>query len=171
MRIPSWKNIIRWPAARLSAAVLYVLLGVAAVVFVLYYLVGFSRLSAEDPNFTEPRLTLLLLVFLWVMLGLALVMAVVSVVRSLRVRDKQQSHQNGIPVARIAVGTGCGLAVCLLLTFVLGSSRPMLINGLRYADAAWLKTADMFINTAIVLLLVAVIAVVCSNVRNARFRR
>ena len=109
MRVPRWKDITRWPAARLSAAVLYVLLGVAAVVFVLFYLVGFSRLSAEDPNFTEPRLTSLLLVFLWVMMGLALVMAVVSVVRSLRVRDKQQSRQNGIPFARIAVGTGCGL--------------------------------------------------------------
>ena len=47
----------------------------------------------------------------------------------------------------------------------------MLINGQRYADSMWLKVADMFINTAIILLLIAIVAVVCSNVRNARSRR
>ena len=171
MTLPSLKQIARWPAARLSAAVLYALLVVAAVVFVAFYLVGFNRPFDEDPNFNEPLLTTVVIVVMWLMLVAALVAAVLSVVRSLKVRDKQQSTLNGIPVRRLALLSGGGLLLCLLLTFLTGSSAPMLINGQRYADSMWLKVADMFINTAIILLLIAIVAVVCSNVRNARSRR
>lgn len=165
------KDMAHWPAAKLSAAALYALLAVAAVVFCAFFFIGFDKPFDEDPNFIEPRFTTVLIGFVWLVLAIAVVAAGVSVVRSMRVRDKSHNVSNGIPVARIALATGGGLIVCLLLTFLLGSAETMLVNGIRYTDRMWLKVADMFIYTAIILLLVAIIAVVCSNVRNARSRR
>jgi hypothetical protein len=47
----------------------------------------------------------------------------------------------------------------MLLTFLVGSSSPMLINGEWFRDTLWLKLTDMFIWTAIILLVLAAIGV------------
>jgi len=55
-----------------------------------------------------------------------------------------------------------------LLTFLLGSSVPMTVNGKVYADALWLKVADMFIFTGMGLILVAIGAVLYGATRYKR---
>ena len=67
---------------------------------------------------------------------------------------------NGIPVRRIFRITWIGTLAVLLLTFFLGGSAPMLINGENYADWLWLKLSDMFVITSL-LMLVAGIGAVC----------
>ena len=67
---------------------------------------------------------------------------------------------NGIPVRRIFRITWIGTLAVLLLTFLLGGSAPMLINGENYADWLWLKLSDMFVITSL-LMLVAGIGAVC----------
>ena len=47
----------------------------------------------------------------------------------------------------------------MLITFLLGSAEPVTVNGVEFADTFWLKATDMFINTSLVLLLVAVCGV------------
>ena len=47
----------------------------------------------------------------------------------------------------------------MLITFLLGSAEPVMVNGVEFADTFWLKATDMFINTSTVLLLVAVCGV------------
>jgi hypothetical protein len=51
----------------------------------------------------------------------------------------------------------------LVLTFLFGSPAPMTINGKQYAQTLWLKTADMFIFTALAMLVAAVAAVAYSS--------
>jgi len=51
----------------------------------------------------------------------------------------------------------------LVLTFLFGSSAPMTINGKQYAQTLWLKTADMFIFTALAMLVAAIAAVAYSS--------
>ena len=63
------------------------------------------------------------------------------------------------PAGRISYGTVALLLICMVLTFALGSSEPLKVNGADYTDTFWLKATDMFINTAIVLVLVALAAV------------
>ena len=46
----------------------------------------------------------------------------------------------------------------LVLTFVLGSTQPLTINGVAFTDAFWLRTSDMLINTSLVLILIAIAA-------------
>ena len=102
------KEIAHWPAAKLSAALLYTLLALMAVVFCAFFLIGFNHPSDEDPNFLEPRLTAVVLVFVGVVLLVTLVLAVVSVVRSLRVRDKERKYPElaGRQLERLAVQRG-----------------------------------------------------------------
>ena len=101
----------------------------------------------------------ILLVIIYLLLIGVICVTVFSVWRSLKMSDRSQKLQNRIPVVKIAVGCAVLLVVCLALTFVLGSSQPMLINGESYNQTFWLKTADMFIFTAIILCVVAVAGV------------
>ena len=58
-------------AERISKRVFIALLAVIAVVFVAFYLIGFNRPYADDPNFNEPLLTDVVLVFMFLILLLA----------------------------------------------------------------------------------------------------
>ena len=113
----------------------------------------------------------MVLILMYAVVMAALGAVVWAVVHRWRQHDRSAAISNGIPVRRILLGVGGGLAVCLLLTFLLGSSQPMRINGANFADTLWLKAADMFVNTSFVLLVIAVIMVICSNVRNIMSRR
>ncbi len=66
---------------------------------------------------------------------------------------------NGIPVRRIFRITWIGTLAVLLLTFLLGGSAPMLINGEYYADWLWLKLSDMFVITSLLMLVAGIGAV------------
>ncbi len=94
---------------------------------------------------------------LYVMLVLAVTVAVVSVIRAWIHRDRSSDVQNRIPVTRmrwVAIGV---VAVCLLLTYLFGSSSPLSINGVKYTNTFWLKLSDMFLYTATFLIVVAAV--------------
>ena len=100
---------------------------------------------------------------LYVMLVLTVVVAVVTVVRAWMHRDKSSDVQNRIPVARIryvAIGV---VVVCLLLTYLFGSSSPLNINGVQYTNAFWLKLSDMFLYTVTFLIVVAAAILLVNN--------
>lgn len=100
------------------------------------------------------------MVLMYLALLAAVGVSVWSAWRSVRMRGKSTGIVNNIPVARIAYGSAALLLVSLVLTFLLGSSEPMMINGVRYAETFWLKVSDMFIITATVLFVVAAMAAV-----------
>ena len=95
----------------------------------------------------------------YVVLLAAVALTLWSALKSMRLRDKSQRVVNNVPATRIACGAAALLVVSLLLTFVLGGRSSMLINGLAYTQTFWLKASDMFINTAIVLIVVAIAGV------------
>jgi hypothetical protein len=52
-----------------------------------------------------------------------------------------------------------------VLSFLLGSSETIVVNGRTYDDGLWLRAADMFIVTASVLLVVGAVAYAYSELR------
>ena len=112
----------------------------------------------------------IVIVVLEVAIAAAVGVCLWSVVRSVRRRDKRQAVVNGIPVARISRSVAIGLVVLLVLTFVLGSSAPILINGLPFESVAWLKLSDMFVVSTYVMLFLAAAAVVVGRVWSRRIR-
>lgn len=153
---------------RISGWVLMVLIGIIAVVFCTFFLIGYDNPHDENPAFNAPRLTGIVLVLAYVMTIGTFVTAVVSLAMAFRRRDKKDSVVNNIPATRIAYTVTGGVAAVLLLTFLLGSTTPMNINGTQYAQTLWLKTADMFIYTAAAMLTAAIAAVIISMMRARR---
>lgn len=146
-------------AEQVSTRVLVALVVLAVVVFGAFFLIGYDVPFEDNPEFNAPRLTDLVLVFIYVLVLLAAILAVTAIAISLKARDKAQGKANNIPAAKIAWGTAGLLVASLLATFLLGSAEPVQVNSVAYTDVFWLKATDMFINTSLVLLLVAVCGV------------
>lgn len=154
------KHIIKRPAGRISARVMYALIIVVAVIFCAFYLVGFDVPYEENPVFNAPLLTDAVVGMIYLFVLAAAVASVCSIINGRRHRDRSSSVVNGIPVARITAVITILTIACMALTFVLGSSEPMAVNGTRYTDTFWLRTTDMLINTAIIMLFIAVCGVI-----------
>jgi cobalamin synthase len=117
-------------------------------------------LDTSSPLFIE-----LLLWTIYALLAVAVGITVWSVLRTMKKQGPSERYSNGIAVRRIAWGTAAVLVVLLALTFLTGSTEPLIINGRPYNDTFWLRTCDMLINTALALIVIAVICVTYSTFR------
>lgn len=147
-------------AGFLSRMVLYVLMGVAVLVFCAFYLVCYELPYDEDPRFNAPALTDMLLGFIALLVLLSLSVGAWSVVTGFMERKRDSAVVNGIPVAKIVNGIAAVTALMMLLAFALGSSSAVVVNGKVFSGAIWLRTADMFVVTSFVMIACAVGAVV-----------
>lgn len=159
-------NIRGQQPEKIGRWVLYALMAVIAVVFALFFLVGYDRPYEENPNFSEPWLTGTVVSFVLLLLLVAVIVAVWSVVKSLRARQRELTNDNGVPARRIALGVSVGALIIMVVTWLVGSSREMLINGHPFSDSFWLKTADMFVYSVLILLAATIVAVIYSSYRS-----
>lgn len=154
---------------QISTRLLYGLVGLSAVVFLLFYLVGYNMPYVFDPEYNAPLFTDVLIGFMYFMLAAAVAVAVYALVKE-RKRRTRQHVENGIPAAKIERGT-LVLLVCLLaVSFLLGSSSPVTVNGKVFDSVFWLKATDMLIYTSLALIAAAVVAVAFAVAGN-RIRR
>ena len=151
---------------RLSARILMVLVGIIAMVFCAFFLIGYDNPYEENPAFNAPRLTNLIIILSYLLIIGTLALTIFSLVMAYRNRNKSAAVVNNVPAARIAYIISGGVVALLILTFLFGSSVPMVINGEQYTQTLWLKTADMFIFTAIAMLIVAIAAVAYSSIKH-----
>ncbi len=145
---------------KLPSRVLYVLVGLTVVVFALFWLIGYDRPFDEDGNFNAPLFTDVLLVFMLLLTAGACGVAAWSAIRSNSASRGGERVVNNIPVRKIGRCVTGGTALVLILTFILGSSAPMEINGADYTDTFWLKASDMFVATSLLMIVAAIAAVV-----------
>ena len=101
---------------------------------------------------------------------LAIGTTVWSMARALSTRGKGERTVNNIPVKKITYGVAGLTAILLLVTLALGSSDAMMVNGEEYADKWWLHVADMFVNSSLALVVVAVVAIIVFTIKNSRRR-
>lgn len=160
MKFLSRKGNGKLTSEQISTRVLYALVALTVVVFGAFFLIGYDEPYADDPSFNAPMLTDAVLVFIYLLTFAASALAVCAVVVAFRRRDKSSAVINNVPAARINRAVIVLLCASLIVTFVLGSSEPVLANGAEYTDRFWLKATDMFINTSLVLLVVAVCGVI-----------
>ena len=155
---------------QLSQRIFYVMIGVAVLVFGLFFLVGYDMPFEENPDFNAPLFTDVLILLMWIFLVGGVGLAVYSMWKDYR-KSKSDAVVNGVPIRRISRFVWLGMLAILVLTFVLGSSDPMLINGDNYADWLWLKLSDMFVITSVLMLLAGIGAVVFGGTRYIRKKK
>lgn len=111
-------------------------------------------------DFSSPLFIDILLYVIYAMIAVAVGLTVWSMVKSARQQVKEDGRSNGLPVRKIAVCTLALLAVSLLVTYLLASTRPLVINGRPYGDTFWLRVSDMFIYTSVILIVIAIIGAI-----------
>ena len=145
---------------RQSSLVLYALVTLVVLAFGAFFLVGYDVPFPDDPSFNAPFLTDMVLVLMYLFVIASVGILVWSMMRAFRNGEKSTGLVNNIPSAKIAYCVFGLLFVCLAVTFAFGSTQVVVVNGDKYDNVFWLKATDMFINTAIVLAVVAVMGVV-----------
>ena len=116
---------------------------------------------AVSPLFADMMLWLM-----YIAVFLAMAVTVASVVKTLRLRTKEDDVVNGVPQTRIVWTTAGCFLLCLAITWLLGSSKPLLTNGQLFTSTFWLKTADMFIYTSVILIIGCFAGVIVSRFRS-----
>ena len=154
-------------AELVSQRIFYILIALAVLVFGLFFLVGYDMPFEENPDFNAPLFTDVLIGLMWLFLVGGIGLAIYSMWKDYR-GSRSEAMVNGVPVRRIFRITWIGLLALLVLTFALGSSAPMLINGENYADWLWLKLSDMFVITSLLMLLAGMGAVIFGATRYIR---
>ncbi len=154
-------------AEKISQQVFYILIALAVLVFGLFFLVGYDMPFEENPDFNAPLFTDVLIALMWMFLVGGVGLAVYSMIKDYR-KSKSEAVVNGVPVRRIFRFTWLGMLLALVLTFTLGSSDPMLINGENYADWLWLKLSDMFVLTSVLMLVAGIGTVIFGATRYIR---
>ena len=117
-------------------------------------------------SFVSPFLADVMLGLMYLVTAVALGVTAYSVWHGMRTRRKGDDIINGVPAGKIGWCVAIGLVVCLVLTFLLGSSKPVMTNGTLYTDALWLRLTDMFIYTSILLILGCFVSAIVSRFRS-----
>lgn len=94
---------------------------------------------------------------IYILLAVAVALIIWSAIRTIRLRQ-QQKPDFGMPQKHIVWGVTLLLVLTLGITYLLGSSQPLSINGDIYQDVFWLRLSDMFINSTLILLVIAAFA-------------
>ena len=135
------------------------LVAISAVVFALFWLVGYDMPYEEDADFNAPLLTDVLIGYVYLLTAAAVGVAVFSAIHGIRTRSRQCGVENGVPTARINTITWIITALLLAGSFACATTEPIKVNGKLYSETIWLRLSDMFIVTSGVMILLAVIAV------------
>lgn len=152
-------------AERLSVAFRRSVIIVSAVVFVLFYIVGFNMPYMANPSYNAPLLTDWVIWLMWIVLALTCGVLVWSVFVSGKLRKASDGKVFAVPVRKISWGVTAGLLILMLLSCLFVSTNPITINQDVYADAFWLRMAGMFITSTAVMLLAVLLAVLWSMMR------
>ena len=116
--------------------------------------------------FVSPLIADIMLWLMYIAIVVAVIVTIVSMVRTVRLRTKDEEVVNGVPRTRMAWIVIVAFLLCLVLTFLLGSSEPVRTNGELFTDTFWLKAADMFIYTSLILIIGCFVGVVLSRFRS-----
>ena len=117
-------------------------------------------------SFVSPFFADVMLGLMYLVVAIALGVTAYSVWHGMRNRRKGDDVINRVPAGRIGWCVAVGFVLCLIVTFFLGSSDPVITNGERFADVFWLKATDMFIYTSILLLIGCFVSAIIGRFRS-----
>ena len=137
------------------------LIAISAVVFIAFWCVGYDMPYEEDADFNAPLLTDMLLGYIYLMVVVAIGVTAYSVVHGIRTRGRQGYSENGVAAGHITIATWVFTVLLLVISFALGSTDPIKVNGKDFCEGIWLRLSDMFIISSGVMRLLAILAVAC----------
>lgn len=117
-------------------------------------------------SFVSPFFADLMLGLMYLMVVAAMGVTAYSVWHGMSTRRKGDDIINGVPAGKIGWCVAIGFVACLVVTFLLGSSSPVVTNGVPFTDVFWLKATDMFIYTSILLIIGCFVSAIVGKFRS-----
>ena len=97
---------------KISKITLWVLMGISAVIFILYFVVGFDNPYEENPKMNDPQFLDVVLIWGIVLTIATLILMLVSFFMYVKEYgfNKSYIHTWGLPIVTLAIGAAVGMA-------------------------------------------------------------
>lgn len=159
-----------WFKGTPSQRVLRIIVMLTVVVYLAFFLIGYNHPYAEDPDFIEPRLTSVLIFFALLVVVLAVAVTAWAMLSDFRKRASLAKADRRLPTSRLVAIIVALIIAMMLVSYWVGSTAAITVNGKDYADTTKLRLADMFVFTSLALMAIAAVAAAVSTIRS-QFRR
>ena len=166
MKIGKLANVRKWSSERISHVVLYSLTAIIALVFLLFYFVGYDMPAMWDERYNSPLLTDLVMGLMFLLLVGTTAIACFAKWHSVRT-NHSPAVVNGIHGKRITLGVTLGTIALMAVLFALPSSA-IYVNGELFEEKLWLRAANMFVVASVLLIIIGVGAILFGIIRNRR---
>ena len=132
---------------KISKITLWVLMGVSAIIFILYFVIGFDNPYEENPKMNNPQFLDVMLVWAIVLCVATLILMLVSFFMYVKEYgfNKSYIYTWGLPIVTLAIGAAVGMA---------NKDEHMLIN-----NEDWNIPSDIIITDACIVS-IAILAVI-----------
>lgn len=162
--------MLGWFKGTASQRVLRIIVMLTVVVYLAFFLIGYNHPYADDPDFIEPRLTSVLIFFALLVVVLAVAVTAWAMLSDFRKRASLAKADRRLPTSRLVAVIVALIIAMMLVSYWVGSTAAITVNGKDYADTTKLRLADMFVFTSLALMAIAAVAAAVSTIRS-QFRR
>ena len=159
-----------WFKGTASQRVLRIIVMLTVVVYLAFFLIGYNHPYADDPDFIEPRLTSVLIFFALLVVVLAVAVTAWAMLSDFRKRASLAKADRRLPTSRLVAIIVALIIAMMLVSYWVGSTAAITVNGKDYADTTKLRFADMFVFTSLALMAIAAVAAAVSTIRS-QFRK
>ena len=157
-----------WFKGTASQRVLRIIVMLTVVVYLAFFLIGYNHPYAEDPDFIEPRLTSVLIFFALLVVVLAVAVTAWAMLSDFRKRASLAKADRRLPTSRLVAIIVALIIAMMLVSYWVGSTAAITVNGKDYADTTKLRLADMFVFTSLALMAIAAVSTIRSQFRKKR---
>lgn len=130
---------------------LYVLMAITVVIGCMFYFGGYVDESAE---YMEPTFTNALIIWMYVLVGIAAVATLVAQCIAFSITAKNDKKK-----AIKSVATICGLALIMLITYLVSDGAPVkTVGDVAEVSTSMIKAVDMQLYTIYILVIISLLA-------------
>ena len=146
--------------SKIASLACYLVMGISAVVFILFFCVGFGDMDMSiSSTKVSPRFTDLLLWLMYILVGFTTVATIAALVMTKPSAIESNVPKGGRLVATIMTWI---FVPVLAVSYFLGDATPVMKSRELYDIVFWLKATDAFMYTIYILMVITVVCLVLS---------
>ena len=149
---------------KISKYTLWAGMGISIVVLILFFLIGYDRPFEDNPKFTDPQLTDVLLIWTYFLVAVAIIVTLWSLFHGLVTKGTGTMKETGLVAKTGSIAWGI-CAVSLIIGAVYGfmcKDETMLINGKDWNNPTDIIMTDTCMISIVILTIVTIIATAAS---------
>jgi len=155
---------------KISKYTLWAGMGISILVLILFFAIGYDRPFEDNPKFTDPMLTDVLLIWTYILVAVAIVVTVWSLIHGLTTKGTGTSKDTGLAAHTNSIAWGICI-VSLIIGAIYGfmcKDDTMLINGKDWKGPTDIILTDTCMISIVILTVVTIIATAWSMISSKK---